>query len=356
MKEYEHYPYMRLRSNGVWYAYVILEDGTRDIISLRERNKVRAEAKFRKLEEQIHAKIIGLPRIPVSLPFALAAERYLEEGTLDLAETSVERHRWAIAKHLVPYFGRESLTRIGPQRIIDYITGRKRAGAAPNTIHKEKAALSAIFSFLVDREMLPGNPVLAVRKKLKIKLVRPNYAPTIQEVIKILNRISPYSRRFFLCLWSTGARFSEIRRANVGDVNFEEKTIRLVRKGGRTQTVGLNKIALEVIQEELTRRGNPPSSEPLFTNRQGKRMGKIHHALAPACEKAGVPYITHHSLRHSFARTLRRSGYSMQQIGKLLGHESGSSMTVMYADMSDDEVIETAQAVTFAQIEKVIKK
>jgi len=323
---------------------------------LHERNRIRAEAKFRKIEEEIHAKIIGLPRIPVSLPFNQAADRYLTEGTLDLAKTSIERHRWAITKHLVPYFGKESLTRIGPQRILDYITARKGTGAAPNTIHKEKAALSSIFSFFVDREMLPGNPVLAVRKKLKIKLVRPNYAPTIQEVIKILNRISPYSRRFFLCLWSTGARFSEIRRANVGDVDLEEKTIRLVRKGGRIQIVGLNKIALETIQEELSRRGNPSPTEPLFLNRCGKRTGKILHALADACERAGVHYITHHSLRHSFARTLRKSGYSIQQIGKLLGHESGSSMTVMYADMSDDEVIETAQAVTFDQIEKVLKK
>ena len=347
---------MRQRSNGVWYAHIILEDGTRDIVSLHERNRIRAEAKFRKIEEEIHSKIIGLPRIPVSLPLNQAADRYLAEGTLDLAETSIERHRWSIKKHLVPYFGKESLTRIGPQRILDYITARRRAGAAPNTIHKEKAALSSIFSFFVDREMLPGNPVLAVRKKLKIKLVRPNYAPTIQEVIKILNRISPYSRRFFLFLWSTGARFSEIRRANVGDVDLGERTIRLVRKGGRVQIVGLNRIALETIQEELSRRGNPPATEPLLVNRWGKRTRKIHHALADACKKAGVPYITHHSLRHSFARTLRRSGYSIQQIGKLLGHESGSSMTVMYADMSDDEVIETAQAVTFDQIEKVLKK
>jgi hypothetical protein len=30
-------------------------------------------------------------------------------------------------------------------------------------------------------------------------------------------------------------------------------------------------------------------------------------------------------------------------------------MTVMYADMSNDEVIETAQGVTFDQIEKVLK-
>ncbi len=347
---------MRRHSHGVYYAHVILEDGTRDIVSLRERNKIRAEAKFRRLEEEIHSRIIGLPRIPVSLPFAQAAERYLEEGTFDLAETSVERHRWSIKKHLIPFFGKESLTRIGPQRILDYITATKRVGAAPNTIHKEKAALSSIFGFYVDREMLPGNPVLSVRKKLKIKLVRPNYAPTIQEVIKILNQISRYSRRFFLCLWATGARFSEIRRANVGDVDVAEKTIRLVRKGGKVQTVGLNTVALETIKEEILHRGFPPASEPLFINRVGERTGKIHHALADACAKAGVPYVTHHSLRHSFARTLRKSGYTMQEIGKLLGHESGSSMTVMYADMWDDEVIETAQGVTFDQIEKVIKK
>ena len=225
---------------------------------------------------------------------------------------------------------------------------------APNTLHKEIACLSAIFRFHVQRELLPANPVLSVDKP-QIKVVRPNYAPTIHEVIKIRNQICRFARRIFVALWATGARFSELRRANVGDVDLEARTIRFVRKGGRIQTVGLNQIAVDVICEELQARGWPEASEPLFINRQKKRMGKIHEVLAHACEKAGVPYVTHHGLRHAFARTLRKRGYSMQQIGKLLGHQAGSSMTVMYADMADDEVVELGREVDLGSIQDLAK-
>src|SRR5688572_31915888 len=47
----------------------------------------------------------------------------------------------------------------------DYITARRRAGVAPNTLHKEIACLSAIFRFHVQRELLPANPVLSVRSE-----------------------------------------------------------------------------------------------------------------------------------------------------------------------------------------------
>ena len=49
-------------------------------------------------------------------------------------------------------------------------------------------------------------------------------------------------------------------------------------------------------------------------------------------------------VRHSFARQLRKQRYSLQEIGKLLGHKAGSSMTIMYADMADDEVVDSGKA------------
>jgi len=45
----------------------------------------------------------------------------------------------------------------------------------------------------------------------------------------------------------------------------------------------------------------------------------------------------------------------LQEIGKLLGHKAGSSMTIMYADMADDEVVELGQGVPLA-LENVQKK
>lgn len=69
-----------------------------------------------------------------------------------------------------------------------------------------------------------------------------------------------------------------------------------------------------------------------------------------------MAYITHHSLRHSYARYLRKQGYSTQSIGKLLGHKAGSSMTVMYADFADDEVVDLGQNVPMDVLQNLAKK
>jgi hypothetical protein len=113
-------------------------------------------------------------------------------------------------------------------------------------------------------------------QKPKLLVIRPNYTPTLEEV----NR------------------------------SFDRGTLRVIRKGGKPQQIPLNPEALACIEEEVKFRterfGTEPSADqPLFTNRYGRRYNKIRGSLKPACEKAKVPYITHHSLRHFFANALK---------------------------------------------------
>jgi integrase len=58
-------------------------------------------------------------------------------------------------------------------------------------------------------------------------------------------------------------------------------------------------------------------------------------------------------LRHAYARMLRRSGYPIEQISKMLGHRNITVTQNIYLDFRDDEVVEAAQAFT---MEKVSKK
>src|SRR5262249_20131403 len=105
----------------------------------------------------------------------------------------------------------------------------------------------------------------------------------------------------------TGCRLLELQNTNVGDVDWE-RGLRINRKGrSEPEYIPLeNPILCAVLAEEIQKRGNPAPSEPLFLNRYGKRFKKIRHSLATACKAAGVPYTTHHGLRHAFANILRK--------------------------------------------------
>ena len=211
---------------------------------------------------------------------------------------SESRRHCCFKLHLVPYFKTISIKAIGVKDVAAYIRSREKKGAAANTIYKELAALSAVFTFLVRNEVLVQNPVLAVQEP-KLQVIRPNYTPTLEEVNLIFEQLHKWARRFFLALCTTGCRLGEIQKANIGDVSFDRGTLRVIRKGGKPQLIPLNSEALACIEDEVKFRTErlgtePGADQPLFKNRYGRRYNKIRGSLKAACEKAKVPYITHH--------------------------------------------------------------
>ena len=116
---------------------------------------------------------------------------------------------------------------------------RQNQKVAPNTIHKEIAALSAGFNFCAVEELVAYNPTKAI-KKPKIKQVRPPYVPTKDELLAIIDHLYVGARRFFLALCNSGCRLGEIQKANVGDVNLDVGILAVTRKGGKSEQIIMN--------------------------------------------------------------------------------------------------------------------
>ena len=253
------------------------------------------DSKFGIRQEQV----LGFSLRPKPLLFCDFAQRFLKEATSELAPASIARHRqnlWGLRGnregHLLAFFGKRNLKSIGVKDIARYIRHRQDTRVAPNTIHKELATLSSIFRFALQEEIVLFNPVLAV-KKPKLKLVRPNYRPTPSQIILILNAIHPKVRRFFLAYCSSGCRKSELIACNVGDVDLEQRLLRVIGKGNKERFVPTNDILYQQIQAELESRPRAKPDFPLFVNREGRRYKTIRNSLERACAKAQVPHIGH---------------------------------------------------------------
>jgi integrase len=85
----------------------------------------------------------------------------------------------------------------------------------------------------------------------------------------------------------------------------------------------------------------PGAQELVFPNTVGRAENKDNlrnRSLRPAAEKAGAPWMGHHTLRHTFASLHIARGTNAVQRSRLLGHHSPAFTLSTYAHLLDDGV------------------
>jgi integrase len=94
--------------------------------------------------------------------------------------------------------------------------------------------------------------------------------------------------------------------------------------------VPLNDAALDVLESLDTK----DEFDHLFVNRETKQpyttVSKVWHRLR---QKAGLPQLRLHDLRHSFASFLVNDGRTLYEVQQILGH-STPHVTMRYAHLS----------------------
>jgi integrase/recombinase XerD len=142
-----------------------------------------------------------------------------------------------------------------------------------------------------------------------------------------------------LFMYNTGARASEVVSLKVADVDLKfSKSVKILGKGNKTRHCPLWKQTLVEI-EELTRDRCP--SERLFLNRRKQpftRFGiyqlieKYHGLAGSKCPALVGKDVSPHTIRHTTAVHLLRSGVDINTIRAWLGHTSIDT-TNIYAEV-----------------------
>ena len=145
-------------------------------------------------------------------------------------------------------------------------------------------------------------------------------------------------------LFSTGLRVSELARLNRDSINLKNAEFGVRGKGGKIRIVFLSDDAKEKLKQYLEKRED--TDQALFIQiPKNKRFNKISDLrLTPrSVERLVKKYavssgiakkVTPHSLRHSFATDLLRSGADLRSVQALLGH-SNITTTQVYTHVTD---------------------
>ncbi|MGZ4902627.1 MAG: tyrosine-type recombinase/integrase, partial [Halobacteriota archaeon] len=165
-----------------------------------------------------------------------------------------------------------------------------------------------------------------------------------EQVDELLQAAKACSQRDYLLLdfmWRTGVRVSEVINVKLQDIEHKNNVVNIRKaKGGKQRRVLIGDETLETLSDYISEQ-NIPKDQPIFpitrqhvfrlVNRYGNTVGvKIHP----------------HTLRHSFAVHLVRSGMDLRRLQLLLGHSS-LSITQVYLQFKDDDLREAYEKISF---------
>lgn len=182
----------------------------------------------------------------------------------------------------------------------------------------------------------------------------------VDEVVKLLNlsedgsRLTKMQKGFhkhtkvrdfaMLSLFlGTGIRISECVGLNIEDIDFEQNSFVITRKGGNRVVLYFNDEVAEAlkpyIQQRLQNKEVPPTERALFLSLQNRRITvRAVEKLVKKYSQIITPlkHITPHKLRSTFGTNLYRETGDIYVVADVLGHKDVNTTRKHYAAISDD--------------------
>jgi len=220
----------------------------------------------------------------------------------------------------------------------------------PKSILRKISAVRSLYEFLIDEEMLMDNPfefviLPKVNQKLP-KFIYPKEMSDFLDHIDTSTDLGKRNRAIFELLYGCGLRAQELINLKMGDIDYVNRTVKVLGKGSKERIVPIHDLAIQTIQTYLLNaRPNlalkkQDSTEIMFLNYRGLPLTSrgVNNILDKELEhQASTLKISPHSFRHSFATHLINNGVDLRVVQELLGHESLST-TQIYTKVSKEKL------------------
>ena len=303
----------------------------------------------------------------VVIPKELTVGQWLETWMTNVVKlsretTTVYAYEKMIKNHITPVLGDIPIQKLTPMQLQSYYAEKVRGGEiSSNTVRKHHDLLNSALRMAVKQGIILSNPASKVEPPT---VKRPDIHYYSLEELRKLLELSEGTRLEVLIKLAglLGLRREEIMGLTWDCVDFENHRIEIrevrttagkevVTKDPKTFTSRRTLYMMPEIEEMLlrTKAAQEKYQEELGETYQGQgyvfayedgRMIRPNYAselFRRFIEKNGLPPITLHGLRHSFASIANAKGIPMYDIGKALGHSSPSTTSKIYTHLLDKD-------------------
>ena len=145
-------------------------------------------------------------------------------------------------------------------------------------------------------------------------------------------------------LYGSGIRISELVGLDLGDIDRQRSTIKVMGKGSKERIVPLGQPALNAVDNWINKGRaelvSEASGSALFIGSRGKRIDQrvARDVVYQAMEAIGSDKkLGPHTLRHSAATHLLEGGADLRTVQEILGHSSLAT-TQIYTHVSQERI------------------
>jgi integrase len=298
-------------------------------------------------------KYIGL-KAPT---FKEVAERYMKEHAIVKKKPrSVKEDQRLLDKVILPVFGSKKLADITRPDIAKFHHSQRET---PYQANRAIALLSKIFN-LAEKWGLRADGTNPCRHIEKYKEEKKERYLTPEELSRLgvvladteaSKQELPQAIAAIRLLILTGCRLSEILTLRWDYIDLDRREMALPDSKTGKKTIQLGGPAIELLQNMPRYVGSPyviPGQKP------GQHLIGLPHIWQRIRDKAKLPDVRIHDLRHSFASSAAQAGMSLPFIGALLGHRELST-TNRYVHLMNDPLKQAADKVS-TEINEAMKR
>lgn len=231
----------------------------------------------------------------------------------------------------------ENLTEVEYPIIRSWIVSLVDEKKSNRSINRKISSLNSFYKFLQKTHQLEINP-LAKHKALKSvnKIQIPFTSKEINVAIEAVSEKNEFetlrNKLIIELLYSTGIRRTELINIKERDVDFYQKTIKILGKRNKERFVPmLDSVILLIKKYQILKKDFDKIDEELLITKRGYKINKslvygvINSYFSKVSKKVkNSPHI----LRHSFATHLLNEGANLNSVKELLGHSSLASTQV----------------------------
>ncbi len=336
------------RPNGTYEARITIENGKRKTFYGKTRKEVQEKLKVA-LREQQQGTLVTAPQQKVE-DFL---KQWLEDTQRDsIRPRSFERYEEIVRLHIVPVLGRIQLQKLTPQQVQSFYAKKIKEGLKAITVASFHNVLHKALDTAVRWNLISRNVC---------DLVSPPHVEdfeiqplTVEQIRKLLEVTKGHPSEALIKLAiATGLRRGELMALKWQDIDLTTGVLQVQRnlvrvpsklpgKGfveSETKTkksrrsVVVAPFALEALREHRSRQLHAlAAAGPLwqynnyvFCTAIGTHIHPTRDMADPLdelLEKAGLPHIRFHDLRHTAATLLMSQGVHPKVVQEFLGHST----------------------------------
>ncbi|MGX7264245.1 tyrosine-type recombinase/integrase [Enterococcus crotali] len=263
---------------------------------------------------------------------------WLKEIKPDVKPSTYSSYSTKLTHHILPVLGNQPIYMIKKNQV-EYWLNSLRDELAISSIHATYRVLRSCLNYAVKRSLIIKNPCTDVQlpkqKSSTVQSLTKQEQERLEKVAKQHKAGLP-----ILIALETGMRIGEIAGLKWQDIDFLEQVIRVKRTLQRVATEGArqktelvelspkssNSVRIIPLSQNMScllqKMQKEAQSDYVVGKRKALEPRVINYHFKQICQKAQLPPVHFHALRHTFATRCLENGATVATISDLLGHSS----------------------------------